>query len=208
MKEKNNKGLFWIIAILVILVLGLISYIIYDKVFSLNNEPEGNNITTTTTSKKEEDSNVEWKLIENQLKTLSENEKIDLDYNLKCSKIENTDCIENELTINKKVYSISPTADILYNNKYIIIKDDGGSGFSGEMKLIDSDGELVFNTKYVGTLCPESGASECIYFGIKGNEEKIYFIEQQEDYLLKAIELNNNFNVVEVQKITNYHQAG
>lgn len=54
MEEKNNKGVIWLITILIVLVLGLIGYIIYDKI-SLNNKNETNTTTTimTTTNKKE-----------------------------------------------------------------------------------------------------------------------------------------------------------
>ena len=31
-EKKNNKGLIWLIVILIILVLGLVGYIVYDKV--------------------------------------------------------------------------------------------------------------------------------------------------------------------------------
>lgn len=54
MEEKNNKGLIWLITILIVLVLGLIGYIIYDKTSLSNNKIE-NNTTTTTTTKKLED---------------------------------------------------------------------------------------------------------------------------------------------------------
>lgn len=49
MEEKNNKGLIWLITILIVLVLGLIGYIIYDK-SSLSNDKIKTNITTTTTN--------------------------------------------------------------------------------------------------------------------------------------------------------------
>lgn len=50
MKEKkNNKGLVWLIAILIILVLGLVGYIVYDKVLSAQKNSINNDETTTTT---------------------------------------------------------------------------------------------------------------------------------------------------------------
>ena len=36
-EKKNNKGLVWLIVILIILVLGLVGYIVYDKVLSKDN---------------------------------------------------------------------------------------------------------------------------------------------------------------------------
>ena len=37
-EKKNNKGLVWLIVVLIILVLGLVGYIVYDKV--LKEEPK------------------------------------------------------------------------------------------------------------------------------------------------------------------------
>lgn len=56
MEEKNNKGLIWLIIILIVLVLGLIGFIVYDNL----KEDKINNTTTTTsttTSKVEETNN-------------------------------------------------------------------------------------------------------------------------------------------------------
>ena len=36
-EKKNNKGLVWLIVILIILVLGLVGYIVYDKVILRSN---------------------------------------------------------------------------------------------------------------------------------------------------------------------------
>ncbi len=47
MQEKNNKGFIWLIIILIVLVLGLVGYIIYDKI--LKYDIPITNITTTTT---------------------------------------------------------------------------------------------------------------------------------------------------------------
>ena len=49
MEEKgNNKGLVWLIVILIILVLGLVGYIVYDKVMLDNKKVINENTTTTT----------------------------------------------------------------------------------------------------------------------------------------------------------------
>ena len=45
-EKKNNNGLIWLIIILIILVLGLVGYIIYDKV--LKDKIISNNNTSTT----------------------------------------------------------------------------------------------------------------------------------------------------------------
>ena len=49
-EKKNNKGLVWLIVVLIILVLGLIGYIVYDKVLSTEKEHINNESTSTTTT--------------------------------------------------------------------------------------------------------------------------------------------------------------
>lgn len=50
--KKDVKGVIWLIVILIVIILGMIGYIIYDKVF-LNDNPQNNNTTSTTTKPKE-----------------------------------------------------------------------------------------------------------------------------------------------------------
>lgn len=50
-EKKNNKGLVCLIVILIILVLGLVGYIIYDKVLLKDKATIENNSTTTTTER-------------------------------------------------------------------------------------------------------------------------------------------------------------
>ena len=55
-KKKNNKCLIWLIIILIILVLGLVGYIVYDKLLKVDKTIPNNDettITTTTTVKNE-----------------------------------------------------------------------------------------------------------------------------------------------------------
>lgn len=53
-ERKSNNGLIWLIVILIVLVLGLMGYIIYDKVLSNDKEKlTGNNTITTTTEVKD-----------------------------------------------------------------------------------------------------------------------------------------------------------
>lgn len=50
-EKKNNKGLIWLIVILIVLVLGLVGYIVFDKVLSKDKTHINNNAPTTTTTK-------------------------------------------------------------------------------------------------------------------------------------------------------------
>lgn len=57
MEEKEkSRGLFWLIIILIVLVLGLVGYIVYDKVLvdnnSVNNNKENNTSDKSTTTEK------------------------------------------------------------------------------------------------------------------------------------------------------------
>lgn len=62
MEKKNNKGLIWVIIILIVLVLGLAGFIVYDKILLSSKKLESDNtiITTTTTAiQNEKEINVE-----------------------------------------------------------------------------------------------------------------------------------------------------
>lgn len=47
-EKKNQKGLIWLITILIVLVLGLVGYIVYDKVLLKEKNPVNNNATSMT----------------------------------------------------------------------------------------------------------------------------------------------------------------
>ena len=47
-EKKNQKGLVWLIVILIIMVLGLVGFIVYDKILTKDNTTVSDNETTTT----------------------------------------------------------------------------------------------------------------------------------------------------------------
>lgn len=51
-EKKNNKGIIWLITILIVLIIGLAGYIVYDKIIDDNNT---NNIDNNKTTEKQED---------------------------------------------------------------------------------------------------------------------------------------------------------
>ena len=54
-EKKNNKVLVWVIVILIVLVLGLVGYIVYDKILFTNKDLTDENSTSTTTTHKVND---------------------------------------------------------------------------------------------------------------------------------------------------------
>lgn len=64
MENKNNKGLIWLIIILIVLVIGLTLFIVYKEFFVDNNLSNGNDSNTTTTTSKQIsikiDENKDW----------------------------------------------------------------------------------------------------------------------------------------------------
>ena len=72
-EKKNNKGLIWLIVILIILVLGLVGYIVYDKLV-LENTKEKNTISTTTTTIESE--KIKNKFTLNNFPTVNDNNVI------------------------------------------------------------------------------------------------------------------------------------
>ena len=84
-EKKNNKGLIWLISILIVLVLGLIGFVVYDKVLKVDKiNPSSNNTSTTTTEKKDEnvdkDQLIEKKLCSKDIIFGEEKYRYDINY--------------------------------------------------------------------------------------------------------------------------------
>ena len=53
--KKSNKGLIWLVIILILIVLGLSTYIVYDKVLTKENKQEETNKNTDISKKDSND---------------------------------------------------------------------------------------------------------------------------------------------------------
>ena len=53
--KKSNKGLIWLVIILILIVLGLSTYIVYDKVLIKENKQEETNKNTDISKKDSND---------------------------------------------------------------------------------------------------------------------------------------------------------
>lgn len=202
MIEKNNsKGLICLIILLIVLIIGLITYIIYDKIILDNKINETDNVTTQN----KETTNIFDNILDNKI-VFDKNKDYNFKYEIEClNKDENNFCLEESLKINNIPYSVSPTSEINIFEEYILIIDDGGTGFSGDFKLIDFAGKEIISKKYIGTICN----NECNYFGIRGNNNKIYYIEYKNNSLyMNSIDLKDNYNIKEELELTNYNLAG
>ena len=52
--KKSNKGLIWLVIILILIVLGLSTYIVYDKVLTKENKQEETNKNTDISKKRQQ----------------------------------------------------------------------------------------------------------------------------------------------------------
>jgi len=175
MEEKNNKGLIWLIIILIVLVLGLIGFIVYDKAFvkDINNN--------TTTIPIENDTNEDFinyppknddSILSFDLNELSSNNKVDLTKNFKNIKLmkENLEytisCTEyNEGSIEEFGYGCN-SFEIIINN--VKLKDYISEGAYEFKHIIIKEDYLILQTY--------SNVSKCGYIKIYKNGEPIYTI--------------------------------
>lgn len=112
MKEKNNKGLKWLIIILIILIFGLIGFIIYDK-----NIIKFEKIKTTQTTKQTNEK-IEKLIAEYNLENIREKIYSDEEFFLDFSKV----VLENENISNYREY-VFKIFEILIDNKENIDKE-------------------------------------------------------------------------------------
>ena len=93
-EKKNNKGLVWLIVILIIMILGLVGYIVYDKVLYKTKEPINNKSTTTINSSQVGNDNKELIYV---CKKITDENNYQLDVPCIASDNENAKKINNEI---------------------------------------------------------------------------------------------------------------
>ena len=194
-ENKNNKGLIWLIVILIILVLGLIGYIVNDKVLSKDKKPINNESTTTTTSSINE--NEELKVL-NGTFTLSNNK-----YSYVCDNESLKVYLDNELVYSDKDYAIwieSQYLEIKELGDYVMISA-GATGCLSPFKIFDKE----FNNKINKDVCPyeyeldneifKYGNNDCDYSKSNPNiHEKYEFdIKTGENRLVEVTERNAGY---------------
>lgn len=182
-KNNKNKDLMVLVVILTVLVLGLGSFIFYDKVLSkktedIDNTENTKNITEIFKSlPQKNDNTVLWngsahRLVENYIdfntnfKDISKAEYgFDLSYS--CveygaqSNDESVDkCTKFEIYINKKQNNLYSDfwygLNVMITSKYFIVYD---GGFEGDLRIFDKLGDEIY-TEHIAT-----------EFGIKADEE-------------------------------------
>jgi hypothetical protein len=162
--------------------------------------------------------NIENNLIDFYLKQSLKQDKINygkINFEYDCiEENEYGDCLDGNLTINNQTYYVNPTAEVFYNTEYLIIKDDGGDGYYGDFTVVDFTGRKIISKEHVGTICNVGAIGNigngCDYFGVKGNSEKIYYIERDKNnkLYLKRINLVNNLEIEVVSELNDYVIAG
>ena len=202
-EKKNNKGLVWLIVILIILVLGLVGYIIYDKTIKDDNQLLNNNTTTTTTKVETNipeiyegiyiDESIEDDEIRNAYALISNLGFMTSGYEWNFgnkTKLLFDDLSEEEkmkmifvnLVINKKVKYDSMTVD---GYKYIILSED----LENAVKDVFGNNTFEFNKDFTHNSCT-----------LTLNDENGYDVEcygagredDSEDYLIYDMKKNNN----------------
>jgi len=140
-EKKNNKGLVWIIIILIILVLGLVGYIVYDKVL-VQNKTISNNNNTNTTTKLDSDNKVD-----------NENKK----QILVSTEIEQGEYEDNykKLIINNKVIDLDgrDLDNVMFlDDSHIIATFKGTIEGESTYYVFDSNGKKLYNLDELSSL--------------------------------------------------------
>ena len=144
-EKKNNKVLIWLIIILIILVLGLVGFIVYDKVLkvdkTISNNDETTNLTTTTTNNATTDDNV--------------------NDNTKYEKISTF-----KLNLNGKEHNL--------HFKYFLIEGDSSYTNPEDIKMAQDNGEYAYYTLKVDVYIDENIVKTIpIFYDINDNKNEV-----------------------------------
>lgn len=202
-EKKNNKGIIWLITILIILVLGLIGYIVYDKVLT-NNENNKDSEATNIKQENETDDiiyDLDEKMVSfkdlnlNILKDFKENYSINFNGVNKVLTIENKYTIENKIESEQKGTSIWDKNEItFYIDNVIVYKHTQTCEPIGCTKTINNIG--VFNNKYLAISLLDTSSN-----GLLVDIEELHLFELDKEvttinslyYNNKNIELKDNY---------------
>lgn len=145
-EKKNNKGLIWLIVILIVLVLGLVGYIVCDNVLKDNNELSNNsNITSTTTTVNNNEYLIkETKLSESGKKIILEQKTLDSQCILS---IDKKDIIINDM--------ISPDYSLKLHKNFIELWFYDPVGSKDNFYIYDYQGNLLIDEKKLNVVDKE-----------------------------------------------------
>ena len=220
-EKKNNKGLVWLIVILIILVLGLVGYVVYNKVLSkdaekINNNEKDNTTTTITTtdnieSNINDDKNNKIKDIILDFESEQENNRLEVGHGLPSQYTEDKYTINmtidninvNGKRNNVKIKNYEPND---YNceegkDKVVLFNDNIIYEPLGEACYLTSLGEIiVFNKNYIVLRFFAEGGGWFNIYDAEGNELKaeedisVAEIKSVENEVIKFISYEYNEN--------------
>ena len=126
-EKKSNKGLIGLVVVLIIMVLGLGGYIVYDKVLSTENETKKNNVEENEVEKSELSFDEAKKQIEKKMEYIMKmDDDFDSpDFEIYYSKDKvNVSDLSNIDRLFLAFKSIEPTEIPEYDEKHLTIKDN------------------------------------------------------------------------------------
>lgn len=216
-EKKNNKGILWLVIILIVLVLGLVGYIVLDKVLSEDKASTNNNETNaTTTMIKNNDGTYNFTYKSHEINLLNKLAKINEIYAITVKSNENDydlyvkymDETETKIAtiIPKDNRKLEYRSMDIENNKlyYIINSKEVGSVF--ELYYIDLNnldkGALTldkFNSTFLKDNTWEIAAGTDVYASqIYVKENNIYYTSFNDDCIKKYnIKTNITESIIE-----------
>jgi len=198
MKEKNNKGLIWLIVVLIVLVLGLGGFIVYVKL-TLSNNKENTTINITTTKMKDE-------LVIFGTKTLNlNNNKIEFKLNYKEKKpyVIYADMFVNDKEIYN--YIISDTSYIAEVEGIVNIPDDESFKHLSKQINIDAINDKYYILSYITAY--ESDPSNLFIKILNEKFDIIYDLEviQMTAFKFDDKNMNEKFYDAELGEYNHYY---
>lgn len=155
-EKKNNRGLIWIIIILIVLVLGLVGYILYDKV-KPTDEKNQNTTTTTTTEITQSITNEDTNSLKKDIVLDFENEKENNLMEISAELF--SQYTEDKYTINMTIDNINVNGT-KHNVKIKNYEPNDYSCEIGKDKVVYFDDKSIYEPMYEG--CYLTGLSEII----------------------------------------------
>lgn len=228
MQEKSNKGLIWLIVILIILVVSLMGFIVYREFYS-EEKPSVDNTTNTTTNNVLDDEGeddiqqyvAEWTgtsfdlLDKANIDEYSnfKNKKLKIgkiDFTLNCTGYNlagGNACDEFEILINGKSNNIKSSVEV---ETHLTVANDivviSSGGYMGTMKVISDSGSKIFEKEIVLSYRKE-------YDGFNDGdgtptlkEGKLYFYTQKDDKTIikNYLDFQNGFDEIQVEELEGY----
>ena len=231
MENKNNKGLVWLVVILIVLVVALMGFIVYREFYSeekpsvdntnttANVENNGNIITKIENFPKENSDGIKKyslynEIFEDQIPGYVESDNLEIhgvNFKFTCVDYEDMtgdgeeECISLDYYVNdKKIGALdleNDETDVIITDEHIIIQDGIGMVYAGDIKIFDKNGNLMKKISNTYKTYLNELQDRNTDTSMKIVDNKVYYIVSNGD----SSELETvNFKYLDLKDLTEY----